>query len=220
MPIREIHDAVIEGDADRVAALTRDLIDGGTDVSAILDQGMIASLDEVGVRFSEGEMFVPEMLMSARAVQAGLDIVRPILIDTGAKPTGTVVIGTVSGDVHDIGKNLVGMMLEGRGFAVHDLGTDVGPETFLASAIKLDADIIAMSALLSTSMIEMEKTVAAINEAKAGGRVDVETMIGGAPVSEAFAHHIGAAGFGVDAPRAARLACELVAARAGISDAG
>ena len=217
MPIREIHDAVIEGDADRVAALTRDLIDGGTDVSAILDQGMIASLDEVGVRFSEGEMFVPEMLMSARAVQTGLDIVRPILIDTGAKPTGTVVIGTVSGDVHDIGKNLVGMMLEGRGFEVHDLGTDVGTETFLASAIELDADIIAMSALLSTSMVEMEKTVAAINEAKAGGRVVVETMVGGAPISEEFAHHIGAAGFGADAPRAARLACDLVAERAGIS---
>jgi 5-methyltetrahydrofolate--homocysteine methyltransferase len=171
---------------------------------------MIAALDEIGRKFSEGTLFVPEMLMAAEAVQAGLEIVRPLLIDTGIKPVGCVVIGTVKGDLHDIGKNLVAMMLEGAGFKIVDLGTDVDAAQFIDAAQENEADLIAMSGLLTTSMPEMEKAVVVIDEANSTRNMNVKVMVGGPPVSQDFAERIGASGYGIDAPGAVDLARGLV----------
>jgi 5-methyltetrahydrofolate--homocysteine methyltransferase len=166
MAIQDIYDAVMNFDEERVAELVTAELAAGTDLKAIVDDGMIAALDEIGARFSAGTLFVPEMLMAAEAVQAGMDILRPLLAETGAKPVGTVVIGTVAGDLHDIGKNLVSMMLEGAGFRVIDLGTDVAPEAFIEAAQEQEADVIAMSGLLTTSMVQMERTVADVAKAR------------------------------------------------------
>jgi 5-methyltetrahydrofolate--homocysteine methyltransferase len=210
MAIKDIYDAVMDFDETRVADLVNAEIAAGTDVQAILDEGMIAALDVIGQKFSEGTLFVPEMLMAAEAVQAGLVILRPRLIDTGAKPVGTVVLGTVKGDLHDIGKNLVGMMLEGAGFRLIDLGTDVDPEAFIATAQENEADIIGISALLTTSMSEMEKAVAAISTANAARNINVRVMVGGPPINQAFADKIGAHGYGEDATSAVEVARRMV----------
>jgi 5-methyltetrahydrofolate--homocysteine methyltransferase len=202
MSTREIFDAVLEYDEERVPELAQAEIAAGTDVQDILNDGLIAALDEVGRQFSAGTLFVPEMLMAAEAVQAGLDIVRPLLVETGRKPTGTVILGTVKGDLHDIGKNLVAMMLEGAGFKLIDLGTDVDPEVFITAAQENDADIVAMSGLLTTSMPEMEKAVAAIQAANRTRNLNVKVMVGGPPINQEFADKIGADGYGVDAPAA------------------
>lgn len=210
MAIKDIYDAIMDFDETRVADLVNAEIAAGTDVQVILDEGMIAALDIIGQKFSEGTLFVPEMLMAADAVQVGLEILRPLLIDTGAKPVGTVVLGTVKGDLHDIGKNLVGMMLEGAGFRLIDLGTDVDPEDFISTAQENEADIIGLSALLTTSMAEMEKAVAAITTANEARNINVKVMIGGPPVNQTFAEKIGAQGYGEDAPSAVEVARRMV----------
>ena len=210
MAIKDIYDAIMDFDETRVADLVNAEIAAGTDVQVILDEGMIAALDMIGQKFSEGILFVPEMLMAADAVQVGLEILRPLLIDTGAKPVGTVVLGTVKGDLHDIGKNLVGMMLEGAGFRLIDLGTDVDPEVFISTAQENEADIIGLSALLTTSMSEMEKAVAAITTANEARNINVKVMIGGPPVNQTFAEKIGAQGYGEDAPSAVEVARRMV----------
>ncbi|MDP7158345.1 MAG: corrinoid protein [SAR324 cluster bacterium] len=210
MTTQEIYDAVMDYDDTRVVELTNQELDAGTDVKTILDEGMIVALDTIGKKFSSGTLFVPEMLMAAEAVQAGLDVLRPHLVDTGTKPAGTVILGTVRGDLHDIGKNLVGLMLEGGGFRVVDLGADVDAETFITTAQENDADIIALSSLLTTSMPEMEKAVAAISEANESRNLNIKVMIGGPPINQDFAEKIGAHGYGLDAPGAVALARTLV----------
>jgi 5-methyltetrahydrofolate--homocysteine methyltransferase len=205
--IKEIFEAVLDLDEEKVVELVKSEIGKGTDVSQLLNEGLIMAMDEVGKRFSEGELFVPEMLMSAQAMKAGLDQLRPLLKDAGAKSRGTVVIGTVKGDLHDIGKNLVSMMMEGAGFEVYDIGVDVDTDKFIETAKEKQADIICMSALLTTTMPSME---AVIKELKSKG-LNYKTMVGGAPVTQAFAQKIGATGFSEDAPGAVETARKLLA---------
>ncbi|KUK31231.1 MAG: Methionine synthase [Thermoanaerobacterales bacterium 50_218] len=207
MGVQSIFDAVISLDSDKVVELVKEEIGKGTDVSSILEQGLIAAMDEVGKRFSEGQFFVPEMLLAAQAMKAGIDVLRPYLIRSDSKSKkGTVVIGTVKGDLHDIGKNLVAMMLEGAGFEVHDLGVDVDTDTFVNAAKEKNADIVAMSALLTTTMPTMEEVIKAIKE----NQLKCKTMVGGAPVTQAFASRIGADGYSEDAPGAVEKARELL----------
>lgn len=212
MSIQEIYDAVMEYEEEDVAELVQAEVDAGTDVEKILNEGLISALDVIGEKFSSGVLFVPEMLMAAEAVQAGLEIIRPLLVQTGAKSAGTVILGTVKGDLHDIGKNLVGMMFEGAGFKLIDLGTDVDPEEFISAAQENDADIIAMSGLLTTSMPEMAKAVAAVREANEKRNMNVKIMVGGPPVNAEFAAKIGADGYSVDAPSAVDHARAFMAA--------
>ncbi len=212
MPVQEIFDAVMDYDEEEVAELVQAEVDCGTDVQVILGEGLVSALDDIGEKFSAGTLFVPEMLMAAEAVQAGLDILRPLLADTGVKPIGTVILGTVKGDLHDIGKNLVGMLLEGAGFRVVDLGTDVDAEQFIASAQENDADLIALSGLLTTSMPEMEKAVSVLRDANESRNLNVKVMVGGPPVNEDFAQRIGADAYGMDAPAAVEQARGFVAA--------
>ena len=211
MPIKDIYDAVMEYDEDEVAELVRSEVEAGTDIKQILNEGMIAALDEIGRKFSEGTLFVPEMLMAAEAMQAGLDILRPKLADSGVKPVGVMILGTVKGDLHDIGKNLVGMMMEGAGFKIVDLGTDVDPQDFIQAAQENEADIIALSGLLTTSMPEMARAVEAIVDANRTRNLNVKVMVGGPPVNQDFADTIGADGYGADAPNAVATARHLVA---------
>ncbi len=212
MSIQKIYDAVMAYEEEEVPELIQAELDAGTDVRKILDEGLIAALDVIGEQFSAGTIFVPEMLMAAEAVQAGLNLLRPLLIDTGAKPVGTIILGTVKGDLHDIGKNLVGMMFEGAGFNLIDLGTDVDAEQFISAAQQNDADIIAMSGLLTTSMPEMQRAVQAVREANETRNINVKIMIGGPPINEEFAAKIGADGYGMDAPAAVDRARHFIAA--------
>jgi len=206
MAVKDIYQAVVGFDEVKAAELTRAEVEAGADLQVILNEGLIAPMDEVGRLFSEGQLFVPEMLMAAQAMKAGLAIIKPLLAETDAKPRGTVVIGTVKGDLHDIGKNLVAMMLEGAGFNVVDLGVDVEPGRFASEALSHKADLVALSALLTTTMPAMEETVSTLKEQGAG----VRTMIGGAPVTQAFADKIGAQGYAEDAPSAVELARRLL----------
>ena len=199
-------EAVLDYDDDEVVELVTAELAKGTEPQVMLDDGLVAALDTVGEQFSEGTLFVPEMLMAADAVKAGLDLLRPILAETGVKPIGTVVIGTVKGDLHDIGKNLVSMVLEGAGFRVVDLGTDVEPEKFVDAAQENDADIVAFSALLTTSMAAMERAVGVVCKANENSNLNVRILVGGPPVTDDFAEKIGADGYGVDAPTAVDLA--------------
>ncbi len=210
MSIQEIRDAVMEYDEEAVPELVQAQVDAGTDIQEILNEGLVSALDEIGSQFSIGTLFVPEMLMAAEAVQAGLEILRPLLAETGVKPVGTVVIGTVKGDLHDIGKNLVGMLLEGAGFHLVDLGTDVDAEAFIAAAQKNDADIVAMSGLLTTSMREMERAAVAVREANGNRNINVKILVGGPPVTQDFADRIGADSYGIDAPAAVEQARRYV----------
>ncbi len=207
MTTQEIFNAVLSFDEATVVAKTQEQIDGGTAVATILNDGLISAMDEVGEKFSAGELFVPEMLMAAQAMKAGLELLKPHLGEGGSQRKGTVVIGTVKGDLHDIGKNLVSMMMEGAGFEVVDLGVDVESEVFVEQAAAQQADVIALSALLTTTMPAMESTVKAVKEAGMATR----TIIGGAPVTQAFADQIGADGYSADAPGAVKLVKELVA---------
>ena len=206
MAIKDIYQAVLEYEEDAIIGLVEKELAGGADINRVLQEGLIAAMDSVGKSFSDGELFVPEMLMAAQTMKAGLEILKPKLGSAGQASAGVVVIGTVKGDLHDIGKNLVGMMLEGGGFEVHDLGVDVKPEDFVACAKANKADIVGMSALLTTTMPSMEETVAALKEAGLGS---IKTMIGGAPVTQAFAEKIGASGYSEDAPSAVELARKL-----------
>lgn len=211
MSIQKIYEAVMEYEEEDVAELVQAEVDAGTDVEKILNEGLISALDVIGERFSAGTLFVPEMLMAAEAVQAGLEIIRPLLVDTGTKSIGTVILGAVKGDLHDIGKNLLGMMFEGAGFKLVDLGTDVDPEQFISAAQENDADIVALSGLLTTSMPEMAKAVAAIRDANDNRNLNVKTMVGGPPVNAEFAAKIGADRYSVDAPSAVDDARAIIA---------
>ncbi len=201
MAIQDLHDAVLAFNLAGIAAIVRAELDRGADVQAILDDGLIAPLDEVGRRFSRGEFFMPEMLRAANTMKKGLEVLRPHLENAGDISRGTVVLGTVKGDLHDIGKNLVGMMLEGGGFKVVDLGVDVGAERFIAAAQEHAARVVGLSALLTTTMPAMGNIIAAIRQTGLGVRV----MVGGAPITRSFAQEIGADGYGHDAPSAVAL---------------
>jgi corrinoid protein of di/trimethylamine methyltransferase len=207
MAIQEIFNAVLNFDEDTVEAKTRAELDAGTDIQAILNDGLIRAMDEVGEKFSSGELFVPEMLMAAQAMKAGMALLKPLLAEGENQRRGTVVIGTVKGDLHDIGKNLVSMMIEGAGFDVVNLGVDVGSEAFVRAAAENRADVIALSALLTTTMPAMEATVKAVKESG----LPVKTVIGGAPVNQEFADRIRADGYGADAPGAIRLIKDIIA---------
>lgn len=208
MAIDDIFQAVVRFDPAGVKDAVQSEIDRGTPVDTILDIGLIAALDEVGKKFSEGELFVPEMLMAAQAMKGGVALLKPFLTDATASAKGTIVIGTVKGDLHDIGKNLVVIMMEGAGFKVIDLGVDVDAEQFVTAAREHNANIVALSALLTTTMAVMQTTVEAIKTAG----LSVRTIIGGAPVTQAFADQIGADGFGSDAHGAVKMAQNLIAA--------
>lgn len=205
-----IYNAVVEGNAGAVKSGVQAALDSGRSAEDLLNHGLIAAMKEVGRLFEEGEYFVPEMLISARAMQAGMSILRPILVAQDVKPVGKVVIGTVKGDLHDIGKNLVSMMLEGAGFQIIDLGNDVSPEKFLEAVRTHQPQILGMSALLTTTMSNMEKTLRFLEENQA--RAGLKVIIGGAPVTQKYADQIGADGFAPDANQAATLARKLIGA--------
>ena len=207
--LKAIYEAVLDGNAPAAKAGVNAAIAEGIPAETILNKGLIDAMAEVGRLFEENEYFVPEMLVSARAMQSGLALLKPLLADAGAASAGKVVIGTVKGDLHDIGKNLVAMMLEGAGFEVIDLGTDVTPEKFLKAVVDNKAQVIGMSALLTTTMGSMGTTIKALVEA--GLRDKVKVMIGGAPVTDGFAKQVGADGYSPDASSAVRLARSLIA---------
>jgi 5-methyltetrahydrofolate--homocysteine methyltransferase len=210
MAVEDIFKAVLGFDAAKTEEMTKSEIASGTGTQKILNEGLIAAMDEVGTRFSKGLLFVPEMLAAARAMKAGLAILKPVLAKAESNTIGTVVIGTVKGDLHDIGKNLVAMMIEGAGFTVIDLGVDVDATGFLSAAKENSADIVALSALLTTTLPAMEATVRAFSEEG----VEVKTMVGGAPVTQSFADKIGAGGYAGDAARAVDLARSLLREKA------
>jgi 5-methyltetrahydrofolate--homocysteine methyltransferase len=205
-----IRTGIMDGDMHLVHDTVNAALEEGISAPEILNEGLIKAMAEVGRLFEEGEYFVPEMLIAARAMKAGLAILKPKLVDADVKPVGKVAAGTVKGDLHDIGKNLVCMMLEGAGFEILDLGTDVSPEKFVDAVKGQGVDVIAMSALLTTTMPNMKNTVDALEEA--GIRDAVKVMIGGAPVTQAYADEIGADGYAPDASRAATLARQLLGA--------
>lgn len=207
MSIESIYNAVIDMENDLVVDEVQAELANGTVVSEILSKGLIGAMDEVGRRFSEGEFFVPEMLMAAKAMKAGLDVLKPLLAQGEGEKKGTIIIGTVKGDLHDIGKNLVSMMMEGAGFEVIDLGVDVDSDKFIQSAKDNKAEIICMSALLTTTMPGMEETIKKIK----GEGLAIKTMVGGAPVTRGFAEKIGADGWSEDGPGAVEIARKLLA---------
>ncbi|HHY39425.1 MAG TPA: cobalamin-binding protein [Clostridia bacterium] len=201
--------SVISGDVRKAEELTKKAVSEGVSPLDVINKGLIAGMEVVGQRFKKGDMFVPEVLIAARAMNAGLDVVRPLIADTDLKGMGTVVIGTVKGDLHDIGKNLVGMMMESAGFKVINLGVDVSPERFVEAVKEHDAQIVGMSALLTTTMLVMRDVISALKES--GLRDKVKVMIGGAPVTSDFAKEIGADGYAPDAVSATDLAKGFVA---------
>ena len=206
--VKQIADKVIEGDIDEVKNLTKEAMEQKEDAQKIIDEGFIPGLDKVGEKYTAGEYFLPEMLVSGMAVKAGMEILKPLLTKSGVKPKGTMVAGTVEGDVHDIGKNMVCMMVEAAGFKVIDVGADVPAEKFINAAKENRADIIAMSALLSTTRQNMPKIIQAIRTSELNHKVKV--MVGGAPVTQDFADSIGADGYAPDAGLAAKKARQLL----------
>jgi 5-methyltetrahydrofolate--homocysteine methyltransferase len=208
--LEQLSTSVIEGNLDDMQDLTEDALDDGLSAEEILNRGLMPGMDYVGVEFRAGNMFVPEVLRSARAMQTSMDILKPLLAESGVKMVGKVLLGTVKGDLHDIGKNLVGMMCEGAGFEVRDIGKDVAPEAFLEAIKDFEPDVLGMSALLTTTMRAMERTIKVLEEA--GVRDQVKVMIGGAPVTQAFANQIGADGYAPNAAGAADLAKQFVGA--------
>jgi 5-methyltetrahydrofolate--homocysteine methyltransferase len=211
MSLESIYDAVLNGDQKKSAADTDAALKAGIKAEDILHKACIPAMAEVGRLFEEGEKFVPEMLISARAMQAAMNLLRPELVKADVKTLGTVVMGTVQGDLHDIGKNLVKMMLEGAGFEVVDLGVDVSPKKYVDTAREKNAQIIGLSALLTTTMPGMKTTIETLKEAGLHGQVKV--MIGGAPITQDFANEIGADGFAPDASSAVRKAKEILGAK-------
>ena len=207
--LNAIADNLIKGQAPKVEELVQAALDDNTPVREILHEGLIKGMSVVGEKFKNNEFYVPEVLIAARAMKAGMSLIRPRLVEEKVEPLGKASIGTVRGDLHDIGKNLVAMMLEGAGFEVIDLGIDVSPEKFLESVTEQGAQVICMSALLTTTMPSMKTTVDAVKEA--GITDKVKTMIGGAPVTQAYADQIGADGYAPDAASAADTAKELIA---------
>lgn len=208
--LKKLYDAILTGNAKMSKEVTQQALAAGADPQSLVQQYMIPAMDEVGRRYEANEYFVPELLISARAMKASLEFIRPLLVASGTEPAGRVVIGTVKGDLHDIGKNLVAAMLEGAGFEVIDLGVDVTPEKFIAALTEKKATLVAMSALLTTTMNSMKTTIEAFKAA--GIRGDIKVMIGGAPVTEKYAEEIGADGYSTNANGAVALARKLVAA--------
>lgn len=208
MELQQIYDRVIMGDAPGVKALVQQAIGEGVPPSEIISGYLIPAMGEVGARFERQEFYIPEMLIAARAMQTGLTVLKPLLVEGELESAGCVVMGTVKGDLHDIGKNLVSMMLEGAGFEVIDLGVDVGPERFVEAVREEKPDIVGMSALLTTTMPAMRGTIEALIEA--GLRDKVKMLVGGAPLTQSYADQIGADGYAPDAGAAVRKAKELL----------
>lgn len=205
--IEEIYNAVVEGKVDDAASGVEQALDSGLEMDDILNNSLISAMDLVGQRFGDGEVFIPQVLWSAKAMQAGMDFLKPHFSETDQAGRGKIIIGTAKGDIHDIGKNLVAMMLEGAGFKVFDLGVDVAPEDFVEKAMEEKGNIIALSALLTTTMQSMEDVVALKKEK---GLSSLKVIIGGAPVDEAFCNEIGADAYGIDARDAVRKVRELL----------
>ena len=201
-----LKESIINGDQNTAKEITASAIAEGMDPEAILNEGLIAGMDVVGKAFKNNEVYVPEVLIAARAMKTAMELLEPKLVECGVEPLGTVVIGTVQGDLHDIGKNLVMMMLKGAGFKVVDLGTDVSSETFLEATKDNGASLVGLSALLTTTMPSMAKTI----EVMKGSGLAAQVMIGGAPVTQEYADKIGAAGYAADAASAVDLAKELM----------
>ena len=208
--LQEIATNLYNGNAKAVAELVQKALDQGLSPSEVLNGGLVAGMDEVGKGFKAGELFVPEVLIAARAMQAGMDVLRPLLAESDVPSAGKFVIGTVKGDLHDIGKNLVKMMVEGGGFQVVDLGVDVAPDAFVKAVREHQPNIVGMSALLTTTMTSMKDVIEALQEA--GLRQSVKVIIGGAPVTDAYAKEIGADGYAPDAATAVDVARAMVAA--------
>ncbi|MCE5325010.1 MAG: corrinoid protein [Planctomycetaceae bacterium] len=204
--LQALADALIKGDRNKVVELTKKALEEGVGPAKVLNDGLIAGMNVVGKRFKANEIYVPEVLIAARAMHGAMDVLQPKLVAAGVKPIGTVVLGTVKGDLHDIGKNLVGMMLTGAGLKVVDIGTDAPAEKFVEACKKENAQVCAMSALLTTTMPQMGEVVKAM---KAAG-VKTKTLIGGAPVTQSFADEIGANGYAPDAASAADVAKTLL----------
>ena len=200
--------AVEKGDREAAVRLVKEALNEKIPPEKILNEGLIAAMDAIGRKFTKNEIFIPEMLIAARAMNSAMEILEPILVKTGVKPRGKVVIGTIKQDLHDIGKNLVAMMLKGGGFQVMDLGVDVPPQKFVEAVEQGGAQVVALSALLTTTMPNMKEVIGALKAAK----LKVKTMIGGAPVTQAFADEIGADGYAADAGSAVDLATKLVGA--------
>ena len=210
--LKQLYDSVVSGDAKAAQALTRQALADGVDPLKLVNDYMVPAMDEVGRRFECNEYFVPELLISARAMKSCLEIIRPLLTARGDQPVARVAIGTVKGDLHDIGKNLVAAMLEGGGFEVIDLGVNVAPEQFVTAVREKNAQIVAMSALLTTTMPSMKTTIDALKQAGVRGKVKV--LIGGAPITQQYADEIGADGYSDNAPAAVALARKHVVAPA------
>ncbi len=205
--LKALADAVIKGDQATAVEVTKAALSEGMAAKSVLDEGLIAGMDVVGAAFKKNEVYIPEVLIAARAMKMAMEILEPELVKAGVEPIAKLVIGTVQGDLHDIGKNLVAMMLKGAGFEVIDLGVDVTPEKFIEGVKANNAQLVGMSALLTTTMPGMEKTIKALKEAG----VTAKIMVGGAPVTESFAQKIGAEGFSPDAASAVDTAKSLVA---------
>jgi 5-methyltetrahydrofolate--homocysteine methyltransferase len=203
-----LYESVLSGDAPGALSAAREALDAGTDPLCLIADGITPAMKEAGRLFEEGEYFVPDLLMSARATKGVFEMLRPLLATTGAQPAGRVVLGTVTGDMHDIGKNLVAVMLEGGGFEVTDLGVDVPPDRFVAAVERTGARIVGLSALLTTTLPAMKATLAAI---RAANRPDVRILVGGAPVTAAYAKAIGADGYAETAAAAVEEARRLIA---------
>ena len=206
--LKELQANLIEGQADKVKELTQAAVAKGIGVEKILNEGLIAGMAVVGERFKREEVYLPEVLFAGRAMKAGMEVLEPLLLSAGSKPLGKVILGTVKGDVHDIGKNLVGIMLKGAGLEVIDLGVDVAPETFVNAAKQEGAPLIGMSALLGTTIHSMKDTVEAL--ASAGLKGQIRAMVGGALVTQSYADSIGADGYAPDAASAVDKAKELL----------
>lgn len=207
MSIQNIFDAVLEFDEDKVVELVKAEVEAGTDVKKIMDEGLIEAMDEVGRQYGTGELFVPEMLVAAEAMKTGLDVLKPLLLAGEDEEKGKFLIGTVKGDLHDIGKNLCSMMVEGAGYEVIDLGIDVDPEVFVEKIKETEAPVLGLSALLTTTMGDMAEAIEMIREAG----LDTKIIVGGAPISQEFADKIGADGYSEDAPGCVELVKKFAA---------
>lgn len=205
--LKALGEAVIKGDQNAALSLTKEALDEGTAPESVLKEGLIAGMNVIGARFKNNEVYIPEVLIAARAMKSAMEILEPKLVEAGVKPLARAAVGTVQGDLHDIGKNLVIMMLKGAGFQVVDFGVDVTPENFVAKVKESGVQVLGLSALLTTTMPSMEKSIKALK----GAGVDVKIMIGGAPVTQGYADKIGADGYAADAASAVDLAKALVA---------
>ena len=202
--LKQLHDAVLNGDAKTAKSVTEQAIADGVEPLKLVQECMVPAMSEVGRRFECNDYFVPELLLSARAMKSAMELIRPLLTAQGAQPVGRVAIGTVKGDLHDIGKNLVAAMLEGGGFEVLDLGVNVSPDQFVATVKEKNANVVALSALLTTTMPSMKTTIDALQQA--GVRQQVKVLIGGAPITQKYADEIGADGYSDNAAEAVNLA--------------